>query len=603
MTSPHNDTKSHVSHIAQSYTDVKGEQKHELNDQYVQPVKEPSTNLPFDQQMAIEKGSYKQKADREIKEDDEEVLRKKDQRQTKKMPAKNTTSISQKNNQFNESINNFDHNETSKNILIGSFIGGWNQLRPLIEICKILMNRGHNVTLISPGKYSSPSSDYPIIHHISSGPSFDLSIIPEYREILSEEYMANETIKVDLFFCDLFLNEACIDVAWLMNKPLVTMSSKLYPMMGCHVNMEREPFLERFRCAIIAPIQMNYVLSPYTKRLNELRKSLDVSNSESFEKLQNSLFLADTFFGFETPHQTPPLYQEIGPIMSDNHLPLTKDLNNFIALHRRIIYVNFGTQVCTTYMTNVILLQAFIEAINNNIIDGIIWKLTKSSSKVLFPSTIMLSGSKTIINTSNHPSIHIIEESPQFAILNHSNIKIHLTHGGIGSIYESLFTGTPMLLLPIAFDQFGNSEKLLENGVGLLLSKVSLDVQDIIRKIQTLQKDKYILINVERMKSLAILNSKRKFRAADLIEFVLYSNQLNSMTNFHENSFKEDLKIWRITPEMRLGLKYLDVYVSLLMGFLIIIMIIIWVICEACKFIFGNFISFFTGHKMSQVRS
>ncbi|CAG8556580.1 14281_t:CDS:2 [Funneliformis mosseae] len=230
MSSPRYDTKSHVSHIAQSYTDVKGEQKHELNDKYVQPLKEPSPNLPFDQKLAIEKESHKQKADREIKEADEEV-----------------------------SINTFDHNEISKNILIGSFIGdqmsvisGWNQLRPLIEICKILVNRGYNVTLISPGKYSSPSSDYPIIHHISSGPSFDLSNIPEYREILSEEYsikmfgslknylnskylndfnlykkLANETIKVDLFFCDLFLNEACIDVAWLMNKPLVTMSSKL----------------------------------------------------------------------------------------------------------------------------------------------------------------------------------------------------------------------------------------------------------------------------------------------------------------------------------------------------------------------------------------
>lgn len=39
--------------------------------------------------------------------------------------------------------------------------------------------------------------------------------------------VANEMTKVDLFFCELFLNDACIDVAWLMNKPLVTMSSKL----------------------------------------------------------------------------------------------------------------------------------------------------------------------------------------------------------------------------------------------------------------------------------------------------------------------------------------------------------------------------------------
>ncbi len=71
------------------------------------------------------------------------------------------------------------------------------------------------------------------------------------------------------------------------------------PVMGCHVNMEREPFLERFRCAFIAPIQMFYVLLPYTQKLNDLRKDIGISNSGSYEKLRNSLLLADTFFGFE----------------------------------------------------------------------------------------------------------------------------------------------------------------------------------------------------------------------------------------------------------------------------------------------------------------
>src|SRR6266498_1660628 len=272
--------------------------------------------------------------------------------------------------------------------------------------------------------------------------------------------------------------------------------------------------------------------------------------------------------------------------MSDNYLPLTQNLYNFIALHRRIIYVSFGTQVYTKFKNNGILLQAFIEAINNNTIDGVIWSFINPSSKALFPPTITLSDNKTIINTLNHPSIHIIEDSPQFAILNHTNIKIHLTHGEIGSIYESLYTGTPMLLLPITFDQLGNSERLLENGVGLSLSKDSIDVQDIIKKIKILQKNKNILVNVERMKNLAILNSKRKSRAADLIEFVLYSNQLYSTSNCQENCVYEDLKVW-VTPETRLGIGfgYFDIYVPLLVGCLVIIMIIIWIIWKFCKLI------------------
>src|SRR5437868_15089218 len=115
--------------------------------------------------------------------------------------------------------------------------------------------------------------------------------------------------------------------------------------------------------------------------------------------------------------------------MSDHYSPLTSELYNFIALHRRIIYVSFGTQVYTTSKNNAILLQAFIEAINSNIIDGIIWSFVNSTSKELkelFPPTIVFSDNKTI-NTlnilNNHPSIHITENSTQFSILNHTNIK------------------------------------------------------------------------------------------------------------------------------------------------------------------------------------
>jgi hypothetical protein len=86
--SPRYGTKSHVSHISQSYTDVKGEQKYELHDKYVHPVKEPHPNLPYDPRMAYDKESRKRKTDREIREEEEEILRKRDEIQTKKMLAK-----------------------------------------------------------------------------------------------------------------------------------------------------------------------------------------------------------------------------------------------------------------------------------------------------------------------------------------------------------------------------------------------------------------------------------------------------------------------------------------------------------------------------------
>jgi len=71
-----------------------------------------------------------------------------------------------------------------------------------------------------------------------------------------------------------------------------------------------------------------------------------------------------------------------------------------------------------------------------------------------------------------------------------------------GSTYESLFTGKSILALPIILDQFGNADKLVSAGVALKLDKM-----------ERLQKDERIQVNAKRLKTLAIINSKRKIQS------------------------------------------------------------------------------------------
>lgn len=64
--------------------------------------------------------------------------------------------------------------------------------------------------------------------------------------------------------------------------------------------MENEPFIERFRCAIIIPIMIIYESRSWVNELNEIRSKAGVSPvSSSIERVKDSLFFADTFFGFE----------------------------------------------------------------------------------------------------------------------------------------------------------------------------------------------------------------------------------------------------------------------------------------------------------------
>ncbi|CAH1759389.1 11645_t:CDS:2 [Entrophospora sp. SA101] len=62
MSSAHKDTKSHVSHISQSYADVNDgkKQHHELNDKYAIPAAKqpPSDNLPFDKKSSDVEGNF-----------------------------------------------------------------------------------------------------------------------------------------------------------------------------------------------------------------------------------------------------------------------------------------------------------------------------------------------------------------------------------------------------------------------------------------------------------------------------------------------------------------------------------------------------------------
>ncbi|PKB95195.1 UDP-Glycosyltransferase/glycogen phosphorylase [Rhizophagus irregularis] len=288
------------------------------------------------------------------------------------------------------------------------------------------------------------------------------------------------------------------------------------------------------------------------------------------------------YFILKLPQSLAPNVQEIGPVLSEEYPPLTPELSDFINGHKRVLYVAFGTRFYTTIENNNKILQSFVEAINNKIIDGVVWALVETSKDNFSPTLGFTDGTQVqtlpILN-NEHPHIHITKFAPQFAVLNHTNTKLFFSHGGAGSTHESLYTGTPMLVLPFGGDQMGNAQKLIKSaGIALSINKNSLDVKDILNKIDFLLKDEHIKKNSKRMKYLARINSNRKYRAADLIEYMLYSSGLNE---YLDDDF---LKEW-IPAESRMGFikaNNLDVYGVLL---LIIILVLIGIVFILIKYI------------------
>ncbi|KAL4121567.1 hypothetical protein QTP88_014054 [Uroleucon formosanum] len=92
----------------------------------------------------------------------------------------------------------------------------------------------------------------------------------------------------------------------------------------------------------------------------------------------------------------------------------------------------------------------------------------------------------TIANLPDN--VYINKWFPQQYILSHRNCKLFITHGGYHSLVEALHYGLPLIGFPFYTDQFYNMRFVIENGFGIEILLMDLNVKvltDAIRKIMS----------------------------------------------------------------------------------------------------------------------
>ncbi|KAF0534187.1 UDP-Glycosyltransferase/glycogen phosphorylase [Gigaspora margarita] len=288
-----------------------------------------------------------------------------------------------------------------------------------------------------------------------------------YDKYFNNYLQAYKETKADLFFCNYIANEACFDLALKLKKPVVayassTFPSRLDPVIGCHVNIEKGSFYNRFICAIVQPLRLHWMFRDYLNHINARRAEVGVSKSHDFREKANTLFLTNSFFGFEVPTAWLPIHQEIGPILPDTFPNLSSDLELFLSTHLKTMYIALGTAVYTTPKNYAILLQSALELINRNILDGVIWSTIKFNESEL-PSTINLSTGE-VIPTSNllnnlHPHVYIIKnENDELEVNIESLLRFWITPdsrmGFFRGNYLDVF-GAAMIIALALISSFG----------------------------------------------------------------------------------------------------------------------------------------------------
>lgn len=499
--------------------------------------------------------------------------------------------------------------QAPKKLLLCSMMGGKSHIKLHLEIGKILVERGHEVSYASASDQVGWGEGYNIkpvdlgVNPLDEGLnrqvtaaltsstlSFStLSIVIHagveisYRMVyegLKREILAN---RPDLIICD-YLLIACYDVASEMG----VLYAGSFPTFG-YVDQSMASYItnrfellppttasltfpQKLASTLLVPLTKQVLYLTMGYKLNAIRKAMKVSPvyGNPWQKLDESLIFVDTFFGFDSARPIPPLVQPIGPVVPDTFPSLDDKTAQFLSQRNQTCYVAFGTIVYLDTQQATSILEGLIMGIEDGVINGVIWSLVSTLYSQL-PSKVLVRGSlQSLDSVLKEYPILLLDYAPQVAILKHPSTKTFLSHCGIESSFEGLLAGIPFLAVPFFGDQLTNAGNLVDNGVAIAIDRYQLTSTKVFSALKKLSDESATFsIHVNRMKHITYAASFNKFQAADLIERVMFLSRTapKGITNPLGHLVTRDTKMSWFT-----ALNY-DVYVFLLAISLSLIML------------------------------
>jgi hypothetical protein len=347
------------------------------------------------------------------------------------------------------------------------------------------------------------------------------------------------TTKPDFIFSD-FHVEAALDVCNEFRLPHAVMWPQMPWLMMPQKYIPGQPGMQQ-RCLTSEHasiydrlFEMTFLLrsAPYFLHwvfwIKAMRRKEGVPPRPKLSKPDYLVFL-NNFYGMETPRDTPPLVHPVGPILAESYSTLEGEMKDFVDTHHKVALVAFGTHVILDDAKIFKIINGLANAIYSGAIDGVVWALSARSRGRLETSIKVPSSHLSHLNVNQlidnqHPAWFFTTWVPQRALLEHASTVIFVTHAGPSSVNESIFHGVPMVAMGIFGDQMVTSLRIERSGIAVRLDKENFDsasLKEAIESILLLNKESFQK-NVKRMQRIAIVGSRKKHFAADLIEEHLY---------------------------------------------------------------------------------
>jgi len=202
---------------------------------------------------------------------------------------------------------------------------------------------------------------------------------------------------------------------------------------------------------------------------------------------QNELFdapgthlphIVPTVIGFEYSRTLTPLTEYVGPLISDNPVPLSKDLKLKEWLDSKlahsVVYLSMGSIFRLTPTSAKALLEGVMQTDHY-----LLWSLNDANRWILSNLTI------------DPERVYMSSWTPQYSVLASGAIHCAILHGGYNGLSEALWNSVPVIGFPQMGEQVVSVGRLYHNRLGLRLDMNSLTQNDVAEAVATIDKGGY----------------------------------------------------------------------------------------------------------------
>ncbi|KAH8278829.1 hypothetical protein KR018_010144, partial [Drosophila ironensis] len=206
-------------------------------------------------------------------------------------------------------------------------------------------------------------------------------------------------------------------------------------------------------------------------------------SAQKMEELRSSfsVMLINNHFSTGRARANGPNIIEVGGLhLSEVPEQCDEELLRFLdEAEHGVIYFSMGQDILVNYLP--------IE-----IQEPLLQTLSKLNQRVVWKYDHPKMANKT-------DNMYVMVKTPQRKILDHPNVRLFITHGGLMSVMESIYSGVPMLGLPHFYDQFGNMHRVQKAGMAEVLDCNSLTTDLLTSTIHELLENPKYTIRAKEM--------------------------------------------------------------------------------------------------------